>query len=84
MSADMDRTPEQMQEDASMWSRAGYPGVAVGRYRDAADQIQRLTAERDKMADGLRAIELKSMATGCTDWAARTACHQLARDALKP
>ena len=38
----MDRTPADMLEDSSMWSRAGYPAVAVGRYRDAADQIKRL------------------------------------------
>lgn len=39
------RTPKQMREDSSIWRRAGYPGVAVGRYRDAADQVERL--ERD-------------------------------------
>jgi len=38
----MDRTPAQMREDAILWSRAGYPATAVGRYRDAADQIERL------------------------------------------
>lgn len=36
-----------------------------------------------RLSDALKAIELKSMATGCTDWAARTACHQIARDALR-
>ncbi len=34
--------PKQMREDASAWARAGYPGVAVGRYRDAAAEIERL------------------------------------------
>ena len=38
----MNQTPKQMREDALAWSRAGYPAVAVGRYRDAADQVQRL------------------------------------------
>jgi hypothetical protein len=38
----MDRTPREMREDALMWAHVGYPAVAVGRYRDAADQIQRL------------------------------------------
>jgi hypothetical protein len=42
--SDMDRTPEEMLEDSSMWSRAGYPAVAVGRYREAADQLKRLAA----------------------------------------
>jgi hypothetical protein len=37
-----DQTPAEMRDDASMWSRAGYPQVAVGRYRAAADQIERL------------------------------------------
>ena len=45
----LDRTPEQMREDALMWARAGYPSVAVGRYRDAADQIERLSAYTDKL-----------------------------------
>lgn len=45
----MDRTPEQMNEDATMWARAGYPAVAVSRYRDAADQIRRLTAENARL-----------------------------------
>lgn len=39
---EFDRTPRQMREDALMWSRAGYPEVAVGRYRDASYQIQGL------------------------------------------
>ena len=38
----MNQTPKEMREDALAWSRCGYPAVAVGRYRDAADQIQRL------------------------------------------
>jgi hypothetical protein len=38
-----DRTPKQMREDALAWAKAGYPNVAVGRYRDAADQIERLS-----------------------------------------
>lgn len=37
-----DRTPKEMRDDALAWSRAGYPNVAIGRYRDAADQIDRL------------------------------------------
>jgi hypothetical protein len=44
-----DRTPQQMREDSSMWSRAGYPATAVGRYRDAAAQIQRLNARVAEM-----------------------------------
>lgn len=45
MSYSTDRTPEQMFEDSVLWSRAGYPAVAVGRYRDAANQIKALQAE---------------------------------------
>jgi hypothetical protein len=54
-----DRTPQQMREDSSMWSRAGYPGVAVGRYRAAAEQIQRLNkrvAETDTLRTYLNCI----------------------------
>jgi hypothetical protein len=40
-----DRTPKQMREDSIEWSRAKYPVVAIGRYRDAADQIERLRQE---------------------------------------
>ncbi len=40
-----DRTPDEMREDALIWSRAGYPPVAISRYRDAADQIERLESE---------------------------------------
>lgn len=36
--------PKHMREDALCWSRAGYPYVAIGRYRDAADEIERLRA----------------------------------------
>lgn len=38
----MDRTPKEMRDDSNDWSRAQYPAVAIGRYRDAADQIERL------------------------------------------
>lgn len=41
----MNKTPKEMREDALAWSRAGYPAVAVGRYRDAADQIAFVDAE---------------------------------------
>jgi hypothetical protein len=37
-----DRSPAQMREDATLWARAGYPALVCGRYRDAADQIERL------------------------------------------
>jgi hypothetical protein len=53
MSADMDRTPQQMREDSLSWSRAGYPAVAVGRYRDAADQIERLESRIENLLDQL-------------------------------
>lgn len=36
------RTPQQMREDAGLWVAAGYPTIAVARYRDAADEIERL------------------------------------------
>ena len=51
----MDRTPQQMREDALMWSRCGYPAVAVGRYRDAADQVQRLHTANLRLRDFLLA-----------------------------
>lgn len=59
----MDRTPAQMQDDASMWSRAGYPRVAVGRYRDAAEQLRRVTAELDEVRRISRAriVELEAI-----------------------
>lgn len=44
----IDRTPKQMREDSVLWRLAGYPDVAVGRYRDAADQVERL--QRDLVA----------------------------------
>lgn len=36
------QTVKQMREDAIAWSRAKYPAVAVGRYRDAAARIEQL------------------------------------------
>lgn len=35
-----------MRDDSIAWGRAGYPPVCVGRYRDAAEQIERLTRWR--------------------------------------
>jgi hypothetical protein len=53
----MDRTPEQMREDAALWARAGYPAAAVGRYRDAADQIERLRAVLNRILERIAFVE---------------------------
>jgi hypothetical protein len=59
----MDRTPQQMREDALMWSRAKFPAVAVGRYRDAADQIERLEKILRASMHALRSYEYGNAAT---------------------
>ena len=45
-----------MREDAAIWAHAGYPAVAVGRYRDAADQVDRMFSVLLKCRDALPAI----------------------------
>lgn len=51
-----DRSSKQMREDSLAWRRAGYPDVAVGRYRDAADQMERMARVLIKCRDALPAI----------------------------
>ncbi len=41
-----------MLDDVAAWGRAGYPSVAIGRYNDAAYEIERLR----KLVDG-RSVE---------------------------
>ena len=43
--SDLDRDPRDMRDDARAWARLNYPAITVGRYADAADQIQRLRAQ---------------------------------------
>jgi hypothetical protein len=45
-----------MMEDALMWSKAGYPAVAIGRYRDAAETIRLLLGEVTRLREALRII----------------------------
>lgn len=52
----LDRKGSQMREDALLWAHAGYPAVAVDRYRDAADQIDRMAKVLLKCRDALPAI----------------------------
>lgn len=51
-----DRTPEQMREDSAAWGRADYPMVAIGRYRAAADQVERLERQVAWLRQGLESI----------------------------
>jgi hypothetical protein len=58
VSSATDRTPAQMREDSLLWARAGYPATAVGRYRDAADQLERtqqqlFAAQQAVLTEGL-------------------------------
>lgn len=39
-----------------MWGRAGYPAVAVGRYRDAAEEIKWLQRENERLREALQLI----------------------------
>ena len=43
--SDLDRDPMDMRDDARAWARLNYPAITVGRYADAADQIQRLASQ---------------------------------------
>lgn len=51
-----DRSSKQMREDSLIWRHAGYPDVAVGRYRDAADQMERMARVLIQCRDALPAI----------------------------
>ena len=42
-------TYREMLDDVAMWGRAGYPPVACGRYKDAAERIRALERERDAL-----------------------------------
>ena len=50
------RNHKEMREDSLAWARAGYPDVAVGRYREAADQMERMARVLIKCRDALPAI----------------------------
>jgi len=52
--SDLDRDPRDMRDDARAWARLNYPAITVGRYADAADQIQRL---RSQLAAALAKVE---------------------------
>jgi hypothetical protein len=51
-----DRKGKDMREESIAWRRAGYPEVTCGRYRDAADQVDRMFAVLLKCRDALPAI----------------------------
>ena len=50
----------KMLDDATMWSKAGYPLVAISRYRDAAWEIQRLQREVQHLTDMLTSVRPSS------------------------
>jgi hypothetical protein len=73
VSSATDRTPAQMLEDCVLWARAGYPATAVGRYRDAADQLERLTCRANL-------LELKLSASVKRLEELEAAAHQMERE----